>query len=234
MRSVAIMQPYLFPYVGYFQLVNAVDIFVIFDDVQYIKGGWINRNRILEDQREGYLTFPVKKDSTFLNINERYFSPLTPQAEKKIIKRLTQTYEKAPYFSPTLELVVKSMRFHSGNVAQVICRSLKLIQQYLDAPLNFVYSSDLQESKEFKGAERVIRISRLLGADHYINAIGGQNLYSNEVFAENGIRLSFLQTGEIRYRQFSRSFAPNLSIIDVLMFNSVTDVRQMLNNISLI
>lgn len=234
MSSIAIMQPYLFPYIGYFQLLNSVDLFVLYDDVQYMKGGWINRNRILDKNRPSYLTFPVKKASTYLNINQRYFSVLTESEKNKVLRRIKATYRDAPCFDGTLGILDRFLDRKNGNVAEDVCFSLGIVQEYLELPFNYVFSSTLSDTVGLKGVERVLRICKILDSDVYINSPGGQSLYSKEEFRDHGISLHFIKPGLVSYEQFAPEFVSNLSVIDVLMFNSKTEIRKMLRQYSLI
>lgn len=232
--KITIMQPYLFPYLGYFQLINIADKFVIYDDVQYIKGGWINRNRILLN-REAYLfTLSIKNDSTFLNINQRFFTENFDKERKNLLNIVELSYKKAPYYSNIKKLLDRILSIDEMNISQMITHSLKLICDYLDMGTQVYFSSELNKDNTLKGEERVISINKCLGSDHYINSIGGEKLYSREVFKKNDIKLSFLKPRFIEYNQFGNQFVPWLSIIDVLMFNDKEKVQKMLNEYDLI
>ena len=227
--SVALMQPYLFPYIGYFQLINAVDKFVIHDDVQFIKGGWINRNRILVNGKAQMMTFPVKKDSAYVNINSRFWADSFQDAVNKNLRVLHIAYGKAPYFDRVYSLIVDILRSDESNVSKFITNQLMLICGYLGISTLFVISSLLNKKNELSSEERVIEINKVLGSNHYVNPIGGIDLYHKEKFSKEGIGLSFIRTGPIVYRQFDNEFISNLSVIDVLMFNSVSKIREMLS-----
>ncbi|MBN3939338.1 MAG: WbqC family protein [Nostoc sp. NMS9] len=232
--KMTIMQPYLFPYIGYFQLINMADKFVIHDDVQYIKGGWINRNRILLN-REAYLfTLSIKNDSAFLNINQRFFTENFDRERKKLLNIVELSYRKAPYYSNIKKLLNCILYVDTINISQMITHSLKLICNYLDIGTQFYFSSELNKDNTLKGEQRVISINTCLGSDHYINSIGGEKLYSREVFQKNNIKLSFLQPRFVEYNQFDNQFIPWLSIIDVLMFNDKEKIQKMLNEYDLI
>lgn len=232
--NITIMQPYLFPYIGYFQLINIADKFVIYDDVQYIKGGWINRNRILLN-REAYLfTLSIKGDSTFLNINQRFFTENFDKETKKILTIMELSYKKAPYYSNIKKLLDCILSVDEMNISQMITHSLKLICDYLDIGTEFYFSSELNKDNTLKGEQRVISINKCLGSDHYINSIGGEKLYSREVFKKNNIKLSFLQPRFVKYTQFDNQFVPWLSIIDVLMFNDKQKIHKILDEYDLI
>ncbi|MEH2024835.1 WbqC family protein [Nostoc sp.] len=228
------MQPYLFPYLGYFQLINIADKFVIHDDVQYIKGGWINRNRILLN-REAYLfTLSIKNDSAFLNINQRFFTENFDKERRRLLNIVELSYRKAPYYSNIKKLLDSILSVDEMNISRMITHSLKIICDYLDMSTEVYFSSELNKDNTLKGEERVISINKCLGSDHYINSIGGEKLYSREVFKKNDIKLSFLQPRFVEYSQFDNQFVPWLSIIDVLMFNDKQKVQKMLNEYDLI
>jgi hypothetical protein len=231
--KISIMQPYLFPYIGYFQLINMADKFVIHDDVQYIKGGWINRNRILLN-REAYLfTLSIKNDSAFLNINQRFFTENFDKERKKILNIVELSYRKAPYYSNVKKLLDCIFYLDKMNISQMIIHSLKIICDYLDINTQFYISSELTKDNTLKGEQRVININKCLEADHYINSIGGEKLYSRDVFEKNDIKLSFLQPRFAEYSQFDNQFVPWLSIIDVLMFNNKEEVQEILSQYDL-
>ena len=234
MNKIGIMQPYLFPYIGYFQLISAADCFVIHDDVQWISGGWINRNRILMQGESCYITLPLRKASSMLPINQRELGGNVEREKQKIMRRLKGAYCNAPYFEAVFDLVGRCFANEEKNVALFITDTLAECCRYLDITTPFVYSSSLGIPNELKAAERVIEINRAMNATHYINPIGGTELYDKEAFAEQGLQLSFLKTKEVQYPQATRAFVPNLSIIDVLMFNSKEDVAKLLKLYSLV
>lgn len=233
--KLGIMQPYLFSYLGYFQSINAVDKFVIYDDVQFIKGGWINRNRILINGKESMLTLKIKKDDFKLNINERYLVDNYEYENNKIIKSIELAYSKAPYFKEIIKLIKDIFNFKENNLSQFIVNSIIKICNYLDITTEIILSSKLNKDNTLKNQCKVIHINKILGANTYINALGGIELYSREVFKRNEIDLFFLKMNDIVYKQFDENnFIPNLSIIDVLMFNSKEQVKKMLNEYELV
>jgi len=231
--KLALMQPYFFPYIGYFQLIDACDKFVVYDDVKYIKGGWINRNRILVDGRPGYITLPLKKESTSLNINQRHLSDKVDIAKINIKRQIENAYRKAPFYSNIFDLVEKIFSLNESRLSIFLEDSLKQICNYLDITTPFFLSSELTKTDTLKGEERVVEINKIMGANHYINPIGGRSLYGKDVFYRQGIKLSFIQTKKITYKQFRSEHVPFLSIIDVLMFNTPEQVRGYLKQYSL-
>lgn len=232
--KIAIMQPYLFPYIGYFQLINAVDYFIIYDDVQYIKGGWINRNRILLNNKAHLFSFSVKQDSLQLNINERMYSSKIFTEINKFIKTLQIGYKRVPNCNEVIDLVIKIFDTTNYNVASFNANQLKEIANYIGIKTKFLFSSELGLFNQLKAEDRIINICMKLGAKQYINPIGGQDLYSKAHFLGEGIVLNFLETGHVVYKQLDDVFIPSLSIIDVLMFNSKEKVAKILNEYELI
>ena len=228
------MQPYLFPYLGYFQLINTADKFIIHDDVQYIKGGWINRNKILLNKQAYLFTFSIKKDSSFLNINQRFFTNNFDQERKKFLNVIDSAYRKAPFYLNTKKLLECILSTDDINISSMIIKSLILICNYLDIGTEFCISSEIDKDNTLKGEERVISLNKCLNSKHYINSIGGETLYSKDVFKKNDIRLSFLKPKLFEYNQFEHQFVPWLSIIDILMFNSIETIQKMLQEYELI
>jgi hypothetical protein len=119
-KKLAIMQPYFFPYIGYFQLVNAVDEFVIYDNIEFTKKGWISRNRILVNGVDTYISLPLKKDSDYLHVKDRYLADTWDIERKKMLNRITESYRKAPYFKETYEVIEKCILYEDRNLFKFI------------------------------------------------------------------------------------------------------------------
>lgn len=228
--KLAIMQPYLFPYIGYFQLIKAVDTFVAYDDVNYIKQGWINRNYILLKGKKHLITLELNGASSFKPINRIEIGG----NKDKLLKTVRHAYSKAPYFSEAFPVIEGALDFQDRNLSNFIFNSLKVISGYLDITTEFMMSSDIEKDSGLKGLDRGLQICKTLKAGEYINSIGGQELYAKEDFKRHGIDLYFIKTGDIAYTQFDNEFVPNLSVIDVLMFNAKGDVKRMLEEYELI
>lgn len=223
--KVGIMQPYLFPYIGYFQLIKAVDTFVIYDDVNFIKQGWINRNRILLNNSDFMFNIMLKGASSFKKINEIE----VVSNNLKLITTIEQSYRKAPYYAKVYPLVSNILINEETNLARYLTTSLNAIIEYLGIQVSILISSKIEKDSTLKGDDKVIAICKKLKATNYINAIGGQELYSKNKFAENGLILNFIKSKPIVYKQFKDPFIPGLSIIDVMMFNSPEAINEMLN-----
>lgn len=228
--KLAIMQPYFLPYIGYFQLMKAADTFVFYDDVTYIKQGWINRNRILLNEKEFLFTLELKGASSFKEINTIEVG----NNRKKLLKTITQAYKRAPFFLEVEPLIISIFESTQNNLSQYIIDTHILITNHLGINAKFLISSKIEKNNELKGQDKVIEICSKLGASNYINALGGKELYSKNDFANNGIELSFIQTKNIEYKQYSSDFIPWLSIIDVLMFSSTESIQNSLTNYKLI
>lgn len=228
--KLAIMQPYFFPYIGYWQLICAVDTFVIYDDVNYIKKGYINRNSILVEQKAKMFTLELIGASQNKLIKEITVG----NNSSKILKTIKQSYSKAPEFKSVYTLIESILKNKEKNIAKFLGNSIQLISNYLEIKTDIIYSSDLKKDNTLKGEDKIISINKSLNANTYINAIGGQSLYSRVAFESNGIDLFFLETKPMKYKQFQNSFIPNLSIIDVLMFNSKEKARKLLRGYRII
>lgn len=224
--KLGIMQPYFFPYLGYWQLINAVDTYVVYDDVAYIKGGWINRNNILVNEKANLITLSLENSSSFKNINEINIIKNGKNAEK-IVKTIQMAYKKAPFFNQVMP-ILENLLLKNDKIANLNYNSILEINKYLKINTNIILSSSLSKDNSLKAQDKVIHINKLLGSDTYINAIGGQELYDREEFKREGIELKFLKMNDIKYTQFKNEFVPNLSIIDALMFNSPEQIRVML------
>ena len=230
--KIGIMQPYFFPYLGYWQLINAVDRYVVYDDVNFIKGGWISRNNILLNNQKHMITLPLDSPSSFKKINEIGITK-NEIAINKVIKTIKAAYLRAPYYDVVMPIIENLIR-NNDNIAKLNYYSIIEIKKYLDIKTDIILSSELPKDNELKGQDKVLHINKILESDMYYNAIGGMELYSREVFKENGIGLYFLKMNEIRYEQGGKEFVPGLSIIDVLMYNSPDKVREMLNMFTLL
>lgn len=232
-KRIGAMQPYLFPYLGYFQLISAADIFVLSDDLQYIDRGWINRNRILLDGKAKMITFPLKKDSHLAKIHERTLVDGFSSHASRALKTIFQAYSKAPCFKDVFPLVERLVNYPEKNLARYVENSIREICRYLRIETQLILSSDLQPDPELDAQDRLIWTVRKLNADMYINPIGGTALYSADYFERNGIGLKFHRMDDIPYRQFRNDFVPFLSIIDVIMFNDVPALQKLLTCYSL-
>lgn len=226
-------QPYFMPYIGYWQLLNAVDIFVVGDDFNFIKHGWITRNKILTQGEPGDFRIEVKGASSFKLINQIELNNIPVQ---KKMKTLSVSYCRTPYFNNGMQLMEKIFSYvnKNRNLADFLFYSISCVCNYLGITTKLMRSSSLENNADKKKEYRIYDMCERLGADHYYNAIGGKELYSYQDFKKHGIELGFLKMGDITYRQFGDKFIPNLSLIDVIMFNSKEEIREMLQNYTII
>lgn len=226
--TAAVMQPYLFPYIGYWQLISAVDIFVILDDVNYIKKGYVNRNSILINGAPKLFTLELIGASQNKLINEIEVG----SNHQKILKTIETAYKKAPYFEKVFPVVQNVFGQEERNLAKFIGFSLGEMSKYLGLDTEFIYSSDIKKDNSLKAQDKILDICKKINATSYINAIGGKNLYDKAEFQERGIKLSFLETEMVEYRQFKNKFVPYLSTIDILMFTD--NIKHMISRCALI
>ncbi|MCZ2126839.1 MAG: WbqC family protein [Anaerolineales bacterium] len=233
-KFIAVMQPYLFPYIGYFHLIDASHLFVFYDDVNYITNGWINRNRILLNGKDFLFTVPISKASQNCLVNETALA-INDSWKKKFQQTMRQAYGKAPYFSQVESLVCDAFAQDYDSVSDLAIRSVVNVYQYLNLPFNYVKSSVCSpETKGIGKAERLIAIAKQQGYHSYVNAAGGKALYDKEFFRNHGIELGFIESASVQYKQFSNPFVPSLSIIDVLMFNDPKSVQTLLKSYAII
>lgn len=233
--KLAIMQPYFLPYLGYFQLLNAVEKFVVYDNIQYSKKGWINRNRILSNGGDSIFTLPLKKDSDFLDVNQRVLSDHFLKVERdKILRRIRNDYKNAPSYENVMPLLQKVFNYPELNLFEYIYFSIKEISNFLGIKTQLLISSKINIDHNLKSQSKVLEICKALNAQDYINPIGGLELYSKKEFLDSGINLMFMKINSRPYPQFTKEFVPNLSIIDVLMFNSKEEIQKMLNSYELV
>jgi len=232
--KLAIMQPYFLPYIGYFQLVNAVDTFVIYDNIKFTKKGWFHRNRILVDGRGKMFTVPLKNSSDYLHVVQRELADSFNSESKRILRRIKAAYQKAPYYKDVMPLIELCLHRGTGNLFDFIYTSLMLLVQHLDISTEIVISSTIDINHTLRAQDKVLAICEGLSADTYINAIGGQGLYKAEAFEDRGIELLFIKAEPAEYKQFDNEFVPRLSIIDVMMFNPKGKVQECLHDYSLI
>lgn len=230
--TIAIMQPYLFPYIGYFQLLDAVDKFIIYDDVNFIKKGWINRNYILINGQPSLFTIPLKNGSQNELISNVVISYNTAW-QNKLLKTLEFSYKKAPFYDIVYPLITRIILSDNDFIKDLAYRSLVEISQYLGINTEIIPSSTIYDNRELKGQDRILDICLQNQANTYINPNGGKSLYEESFFKQKEINLFFHQSNPIAYKQFSHDFVPWLSIIDVLMFNPVDAIKRMLDDYQL-
>ncbi len=227
------MQPYFFPYIGYFQLINSVNKFIFYDDVNFIKGGWINRNRILVNNFPSYINVEMKGASSFrkikeVEVNTNYIW------RKKMLSTIFLNYKHAPNHSAVFSLIENVMNNDYKYLNDYIKNSIIATCNYLNIDTEIIESSLVYQNSELNGKERVLSICEKEKACNYINLIGGKELYKKEDFLKRNIELSFLQTQFKAYKQFNNEYVAGLSIVDVMMFNSKEEIKELLDQYELI
>ena len=233
--KIGIMQPYFFPYLGYWQLMNAVDRYVVYDDVNFIKGGRINRNDILMQNQPGHINLILSGASPNKLIREVKVNNQS-LTQSKLLRTIEQCYSKAPEFSAVMPILTDIITQTETNLSEYLYYSFQKIGAYLGITTQLIMSSSLDKDSSLKGHHKVISICRLLGGTKYYNSINGVPLYVPHLadFQQAGIELLFPKLRAIQYRQFHGEFIPNLSIIDVMMFNSREECHRLLGEYDLL
>jgi len=221
--QVGIMQPYFLPYIGYFQLINAVNVFIVYDNIKYTKKGWINRNRMLQNGKDVMFSLSLKKDSDYLDVCQRELAADFNRG--KLLNQFKGAYQHAPYFAQTYPLVEQIVRYEEANLFRFLHYSIAKTCEHLGISTEIRVSSKIAIDHDLKNQDKVLALCEAVGASTYVNAIGGMELYSKETFREKGIELKFIKSNPFAYPQFGDEFVPWLSIIDVMMFNPLDTIR---------
>jgi hypothetical protein len=220
--KLAIMQPYFLPYIGYFQLIGAVDVFVVYDNIKYTKKGWINRNRLLRDGKDAMFSLPLRKDSDSLDVRARELA--ADFDRDKLLNQFKVAYARAPYFVQIYPLLERIVRCDARNLFRYLHHSILCVCEHLGLTTEIRISSDVAIDHRLKAQDKVLALCEQTGADTYINASGGVALYARDEFRARGIELQFIRSMPFEYPQLGGEFVPWLSIIDVMMFNSPEQV----------
>jgi hypothetical protein len=222
----AIMQPYFSPYIGYFQLIAAVDLFIVYDNIQYTKKGWINRNRMLQNGKDVIFSLPLKSGSNTLDVRDRELA--ADFNRDKLLNQFKGAYRCAPYFAQTFSLLDQIVRYEDRNLFRFLHYSLIKTCEHMGLTTEIKVSSEIAIDHSLKNQDKVLALCESVGASTYVNAIGGMELYSKESFQEKGIELKFIRSKPFAYPQFGEEFVPWLSIIDVMMFNPMETIKESL------
>ncbi|TIH18052.1 hypothetical protein D0S45_05725 [Marinifilum sp. JC120] len=221
----AIMQPYFFPYVGYFQLIDRVDKFVVLDDVNFITRGWVNRNQILLGGKPSMFSLPLEKASQNKLICEIEIAGGYERWAQKFLKTIKHAYKSAPFFETAYEEVVReSLNTSERNLSAFIVATLKIICSYCKIQTDIIETSRLYPKADLTGADRIIDICRRCQATTYINPSGGSELYDVEVFAKHGIELQFFDPVISEYSHGGVEFISHLSIVDLIMWREAGSI----------
>ncbi len=213
---VVILQPSFLPWKGYFHQVNSADIFVFYDDVQYDKNGWRNRNKIKTCQGTQWITVPILTKGRFgqairdVEINNRI------KWGKKIWNSISMNYNKSPYFSEYVTFFEETLLSEWSFVCELDIFLIQKISEFLGIKTEFVRSSDLNIVGD--RMERIINICKHFSADHYLTGPSAVSYNVNEIFEENNIKLEYQSYIYPEYPQQYGKFVGDVSIID-LLFN---------------
>lgn len=229
------MQPYLFPYIGYFQLINAADKFIFYDDVDFIKKGWINRNRFLINGRPTFFTVPLSKVSQNIKTkNTKIKKEEFIKWRSKFYKSLEYNYNNTPFYPEVLPIIKNVLENDTASISELAKLSIQNVLNYLNIETCIVWSSSVYGNSHLRREERILNICIAEKTHIYYNLIGGLSIYDKENFSAKNVNLQFLKTVPKKYNQSTKEFIPSLSIIDVLMNNSKEDVMEMLENYELV
>jgi len=234
LMKIGIMQPYFLPYLGYFQLMAACDQFVVYDNIKFTKKGWINRNRMLLNGADHMFTLPLRNDSDFLDVDQRFLGDNFEKEKNKILGQVRSAYARAPQFSHAYPVIEEIFSFADRNLFHFIWYSLLRMREYLGITTPLVVSSTVEIDHALKGKYKVMELCKALSGDAYINPIGGMELYDKDEFRANGIGLQFHKMKPVIYRQFGDSFITSLSVLDVIMFNDKDTLGRLLTEFDLI
>ena len=226
--KLAIMQPYFFPYIGYFQMIAAVDQFIVYDNIKYTKKGWINRNRLLQNGKDEMFSLPLKSASDYLNVCEREL--VADFNRTKLLNLIKSAYQRAPYFAQTYPLIEQIVKYEEANLFRYLHHSIVQTCAHLGIQTEIKISSDISIDHGLKNQDKVLALCAAVGADTYVNAIGGMALYAKETFQQVGIELKFIHSKAFEYPQFDNEFVPWLSIIDVMMFNPLDAIQKCISS----
>ena len=222
------MQPYFFPYIGYFQLMAAVDLFIVYDNIKYTKKGWINRNRMLQGGKDVMFSLPLRSDSDTLDVRDRTLA--VDFNRNKLLNQLRGAYSRAPHFADVFPMIERTIRHDDPNLFGFLRHALACTCRHLGLATPIRVSSSIDIDHGRKNQDKVIALSKAVGATTYVNAVGGLELYDRAAFREQGLDLKFIRSKPFEYAQFGDPFVPWLSIIDVLMFNPLDAVRATVSN----
>jgi hypothetical protein len=222
--TTAIMQPYFLPYIGYYQLIASVDLFIVYDNIKYTKKGWINRNRILQQDHAVPFSVPLKKASDYLDVRDRELAD--EFSGTRLLNQVAGAYRGAPYYSQTLPLIERIVLSEERNLFRFLESSIRLTCEHLSILTTIKPSSEVAIDHALTSQDKVLALCEAVGATTYVNAIGGMDLYSRDNFKTRGIALKFIKATAFTYPQLGSEHVPWLSIVDVLMFNPLSEVEE--------
>ena len=232
--KISVMQPYFFPYLGYFSLIQDSDVFVVLDNVQYVRRGWMNRNRVIgKNQSPVYfhlstIKAPQKTMTRQIKIDHNR------EWKKTLLDKLDYYEKSAPYFEETKAMVERLISFETDSLCDMNIHILEELCKFLGITTKFVLASDLEidESKIIETDDWGLEITKTFGASDYINLWGGRHIYSVNKYNNSNITLKFIENELVYYNQHNEMFIKSLSIIDVLMYNDRAETMDLINKYS--
>lgn len=232
--SVGIMQPYFLPYVGYFQLMQHVDQWVIFDQIQFIDKGWINRNRILHPDAQKqwqFLTLPLYNRKQFSSIDQLELMP-DPQWKKQLSRKIDFFKKRAPFFNNAKNLLEECLSHDESSLSGFVSNSIKVCCSHLkiSTPIYVQSECNFELGEISHAGQWALEIAKAMGANSYVNPLSGHELFRQEEFDRDNIELSFIKSKITPYRQGYREFVPGLSILDLVMWNDDDSLQQMIKS----
>ena len=235
--KLGIMQPYFFPYIGYFSLIKHTDFWVVFDTPQFMRHGWVERNRILKPDgiEWQYVKAPLEKFGQKTAIKDLLIKNTT-NWEQKILAQLQHYKKKSPYYQNTLRILEEVFCTRYTSITDLNNKVLEIICKYLSIDFKYVVfsSMDLDTSMVSEPDEWALEISKSLKAEEYINPIGGLEFFDRSKYEKENIKIHFQRQNIKEYKQLKGEFVPGLSILDVLMFNSPEEINIMLDDFELV
>lgn len=229
--KLGIMQPYFFPYIGYFELICRTDRWIVFDTAQYIRHGWVNRNRILHPtQGWQYIIVPTARHEQKTPIHEIRIAN-TDRWRERLLGQLQHYRKQAPYFRAVMDLVAECLEPGEDSLSRLNVKSLQRVCTYLGIAFNYTVFSEMKLTlgPVEEPGDWALRIAEALGASEYINPPGGAGLFNPAKFAASRIKLTIQPPIDFVYRCGKYTFEPNLSILDVLMWNAPETVQSYLD-----
>lgn len=249
--KIAIMQPYFLPYIGAFQLINAVNKYIVYGSFKFRNDGWFHRNRMLVQNKGSHFFNVSLINASYLKSFNEIYVDKSLKWRTKICKTYRQNYCNAPYFEEVYNLMNNILFDDSDTLVEFNVNSLRVVSEYLGMRNNIVHDPVLEAETEYQmkhmakantteeiefdmRTQRILYLCKIMQTTEYINPIGGVNLYDKDTFAKHLIQLRFLHTNEITYQQNYKEFVPNLSIIDVMSYCGREKTRNFLQEFTLV
>lgn len=231
------MQPYFFPYPGYFSLIKATNKWIVFDTPQYANYSWMNRNRIINCNDDNWMYFivPLKKRPLRTSINSIVIQNEVNWKEK-IISQLGYYKKHAPYYNHVVEFLRETLTSEFVKLSDLNIHTLKATCKYIGIDFNYeIYSEmNLQIEDIHAPDEWGLNICKAMGVSKFINPERGQNFIDRQKYLNEKVDIKFLEYRYPDYDQKMEEFIPGLSIIDAMMFNSPKELKVILEDYKLV